>query len=560
MNLKITKIIVLIAALVSVNQIAVSSENITKKAQIKSVSLFKNGLAFFRAKVALPDSSEFELGQLPVPAYGTFWVNHGANLKIKQITAYNKENNKSSAVTSIGELLRLNVNKRVKLWLSNSEKDSIEGVIMNFGKRLPQEVQSPYHMGIRSSVGPYNPGLSRSSSSVLIIKTCSGIKAVSSGSIRRVDFIDKDIKTEKIVKGTEPSINIKLEKPYKGEKLELSWLAKGLTWAPSYQIDLSDSQNMSFTGKALVINEVMDLESVNVEFVTGYPNIQFGEVKSPIALKEKLAQFLRSLSGGSSNSGFGGPRGQVMTQQAVMLSNVASYDDSASSYSSTSKGKVSEDLFLYPVKDVSLKRGETAYIPIFTAKLPYRHVYTWKIGDYLDSNNRYRNNLSRGSDGKLAEEIWHSCRFKNTLDIPLTTAAAEFIKDGRFVGQDICYYTAPMAQSTIRINRAMNVLAEQAEFEEKRDRNAATFHGYRYDKVTVRGELKIKSRLDKDVELEITKELSGELVKTEPTAKDSKSAKGLRQVNPKHNLVWEIKLKSGESKKVHYQYEVYVRN
>jgi hypothetical protein len=561
MSLKLAKIIVLIVALMSVNQVAVSEEVITAKAQIQSVSLFKNGLAFFRAKLMLPEAKKIELGQLPVPAYGTFWVNHGANLEIKQITAANKESQKFIAAATIGELLHLNVGKRVKVWLSNSENDSIEGVVMNFGKDQQKESHSPYFMGITSPTNPaYSPALSRLSSSILIIKTCSGIKAVNTGSIRRIDFIDKDIKTEKIVKEHKPSIVINLERTYKNEELKLSWLSKGLTWAPSYQIDLSDSKNMSFTGKALVINEVMDLDAVNIDFVTGYPNIQFGEIKSPIALQEKLAQFLRNLSRGNSSPNYGGPRGQMMTQQAVMLSNIATYEDSPAGYSSVAKGKVSEDLFLYPVKNVCLKRGETAYIPLFKGMLPYRHIYTWQIGDYLDDNNRYRSSLRHNSDGKLAEEIWHSCRFKNTLDIPLTTAAAEFIKDDRFVGQDICYYTAPMAQSTIRINRAMNVLAEQAEFEEKRERNAATFHGYRYDKVIVRGELKIKSRLDKDVDLEITKELSGELIKTEPVAKDSKVAKGLRQVNPKHNLVWEVKIKSGESRKIHYQYEVYVRN
>ena len=51
--------------------------------------------------------------------------------------------------------------------------------------------------------------------------------------------------------------------------------------------------------------------------------------------------------------------------------------------------------------------------------------------------------------------------------------------DGQFTGQDICYYTAPGAETTIRINRAMNVLAEETELELERQRNATTIYGYR---------------------------------------------------------------------------------
>jgi hypothetical protein len=144
--------------------------------------------------------------------------------------------------------------------------------------------------------------------------------------------------------------------------------------------------------------------------------------------------------------------------------------------------------------------------------------------------------------------------------MPLTTAAAEFIKEGQFTGQDVCYYTAPGAETTIRINRAMNVLAEQAELEIERKRNAAQFYSWNYDLVKVKGELKVRSRLDKTATLEIVKELSGEVLEKTPAAKDVQTAKGLRQVNPKHVLTWQIELKPGEPMSLSYIYQVYIRN
>lgn len=146
------------------------------------------------------------------------------------------------------------------------------------------------------------------------------------------------------------------------------------------------------------------------------------------------------------------------------------------------------------------------------------------------------------------------------MKMPWTTAAAQFVKDGQLTGQDICYYTAPGTETTIRINRSMNVLAEETELELERKRSAATFHGFRYDLVKVKGELKLQNRLDKSANVEVTKNLSGEVLETVPQAKDIPTAKGLKRVNPRHVLVWEIELKPGQKQTLSYTYKLYVRN
>jgi len=93
-----------------------------------------------------------------------------------------------------------------------------------------------------------------------------------------------------------------------------------------------------------------------------------------------------------------------------------------------------------------------------------------------------------------------------------------------------------------------------------RTRDAATFHGNSYDRVKVRGELKLRSRLDRAVRLEIIKELSGDVIEASLQAKDVVTAKGLKQVNPKHVLTWEPDLPSGGELKIVYIYEVFIRD
>ncbi len=203
-------------------------------------------------------------------------------------------------------------------------------------------------------------------------------------------------------------------------------------------------------------------------------------------------------------------------------------------------------------------KGETVYIPLFTAEVDYHHIYTWKVPDVLDEQERY--NRRRGQEQQQkGEEVWHSCRMKNSMKMPWTTASAEFVKDGQFIGQDVCFYTPSGTETTVRITRAMNVIAEQNEFEVSRERNAGTFHGYRYDLVTLEGELKVLNKTGKKVNVEVQKVLSGEVLKTSHDAKDVKLAKGLKRVNPRHNLTRNIELEPGKEEKLTYKYTVYIR-
>jgi hypothetical protein len=105
----------------------------------------------------------------------------------------------------------------------------------------------------------------------------------------------------------------------------------------------------------------------------------------------------------------------------------------------------------------------------------------------------------------------------------------------------------------------MNVVAEQNEVELKRDRNAKSFHGYRYDLVTLRGTLKVLNKTGKKIKLEIKKDLSGEVLKTSDDARDVKVARGLKRVNPRHTLTWEVDMAPGAEEKLFYTYTVYIR-
>jgi len=533
------------------------------KLKIERIALFKNGLGFYSAAAVLPGNEKtVRLGQLPIPAFGTFWVGYGRDVKLRSLVTAMEDWQETHSLQSLGQILQANAGRRVILHFGPGDKDVLEGIIIpEAAGSAAAEAPNPYSMDNRrrrDANEGYGPGIP--AGTVLQLKTEKGTVVLNPGSVMRADFGSGEILNTVPVKQKRPSIRLELDSPAGNKKISLSYLARGATWVPGYLIDLSDATIARFSAHALIVNELADFSAVQLELVTGFPNITFADVHSPVAMSQSLAEFLNSLAGGREEYA---RRGQnIMTQQALMV-NAPVFDAGEASampgYSTAASGVVSEDLFLYPVENFSLKRGETAWLPLFTAEMEYKHIYTWKIGDFLDPEERYRPDSGR-ADGKTAEDVWHSCRLVNNLKMPLTTAAVEFVTDGQFTGQDVCYYTAPGAETTIRINRAMNVQAEEDEVEVERRRNAATFHGYSYDLVKVKGELRLRSRMDKAVNVEISKELSGQVIELQPQAKDIQTAKGLKQVNPKHALTWVIELKPGAESKLTYVYQVYIRD
>ncbi len=528
------------------------------KLQIEKLTLFKNGLGFIVSSADLPeDAQSIKMGQIPIPSFGTFWVGYPKDVKLKNLVTSMEETDVTMPVQSLSQLLQMNTGR--KTIIHTADRD-IEGTILQVKTESEEKpVLNPYSMNSRNSRNRNEyTQQAYPSNDLILIKTDKGIIALSPSAILRAEFSNGDPVSVHTIKESNPRITMNLENPAGGEQVTVSYLTRGVTWMPSYLIDLTDSKTAKFSAHAIIINEVADFKNVKVQLVTGFPNIKFGEILSPIAKSQSLADFLNAVSGSRSS----GSRNNYMVAQQALVNNYAvgvEIDESSVSpaYSTAVEGDVAEDLFFYPVKNLTLLKDETAWIPLFTADMPYKHIYTWKLEDYLNKEERYQ---SETQDRKPAEEVWHSCRLVNSLDMPLTTAAAEFMTDGEFTGQDVCYYTAPKGETTIRINKALNVLAEQAEVETDRKRNASVFHGYQYDLVTVRGELKIKNRLNKAIDIEIIKEHSGELLDSQPKCKDTKTAKGLKQVNPKHILTWEIGLKSGVEQKIMYQYQVYIRN
>jgi hypothetical protein len=558
---RIMKLFVLfniVSCAIAICPVCAGSETTLEAAsKLQQVALFKNGLGFFVSEVEIPDNKDsFSFVPAAAASHGTFWVSCPAKVRLKSLVADEIEREESLDVITISELLKANIGREVAVWLS-TDKEPMTGTIKYFAEEREKPSTDPYAPGRMSEIinrgyiPPYQPLL-------MIIETDAGEVCLNPQSIQRIDFIEGRAGKTFSRKSKSMQLVVCLGAPAGGQKLTVSHLAKGITWAPSYIVDISDVDNALLAAKAVVINEACDLDAVTLQLVTGFPHLQFADVVSPLALKENLAQFLQALTRGQSQRGRPDIMSNVMTQ-SVSFRGPRAEGFAMPEYGAAEAGKVAEDLFFYPVENVQLKKGAVGYYPLFTESVSYKHIYQWNIPDYVNEQERYVYDRRREQQREPEEEVWHCLRLQNSTKVPWTTAPAETVKEGLILGQDTLNYTPIKGEATLKITQAVSVKAEQLELEIDRRREALRMYGDYFDLITVEGKLSITNFQDKAITLEIVKALSGEVKSSQPEAQIESLAKGLLRMNATRKLTWTIELQPGGRKELSYIYEVYVR-
>jgi len=508
--------------------------------RVRSAALFKNGIAFVeRAGTIRAGADAARLEGLPVPVHGSLWI---AAEGLRGATARKDETRVSAPARSIEDLLRANVGRDLELLVGNEEW--IRGKVLEVAEAPLPEAPDPRRGAFYVPPPAVNLVLLESSAGTIGLPWTQVQRVVASqGSLarafeRRRESVSLTVDLEPKSEATVP--------------LSLLYLGRGLTWVPSYAIDLTDAAEATLTAKAEVINETEDLEGTTLRFVTGYPNLRFGHVPDPIAMQQDLQTFLSAL---------GAPVAQMdATLRQSVAYNVALPAEGFGGFPTGPppiEGEAAEDLFLYERPDVTLRRGERALFPLFSVRVPYEHVYEWEIPDTIDEDP-YR---ARPVDPQpREEEIWHSICLTNASSLPWTTAPAMTMKGGRLLGQDVLHYAAVGASTTVRITRAVDEQGEQAEVEVSRERGAAKFYGTQYDLVRVRGEIRATNRKREAVTLSIEKRIQGEMKENPDGAEVVAEAKGLRRVNPNLRLAWSVPLEAGKTRTLGYEYTLYVRS
>ena len=512
-------------------------------------ALFKNGVGLIVSKAEIPKpQGKFNLTPFPEATLGSFWINWGDGLSLENIKATQVESHESVTAANIVEMLEANIGNEVELWINDRDKWG-RYTILDVPKRHDEPVLRPRVSNVIPIVPPNDRG------EIVLLKGDESNEAVPLHWVQAIRaYEEESVKRPRMENVVQ--FNATPGKSGASTNVSLTYLAKGIAWAPSYVVDISDEDKAVITAKAVIVNDLQPLENTDVELIAGYPNIAHSEANSAFSLTP-LEQTLHKIRER------GRMRDDLMTGNRPVLeqfSNAIRMDaaPAPSVPSSPIMGESSEDLYFYQIDNVTLKKGERGYYPLFSDKIPYEHVYTWDIPNYINENSNYRGQPDRGSPLQV---VWHALKLTNGTGQPWTGAPATTMKDGRILGQDTMFFTAPNAATELKITQAVSINAQQNEYEIERQRSAAQYYGRNYDLVTVRGELAVVNYKDEKVTIEITKNLNGEVTKYDGEPKIVRLANGLNSVNPNSQMVWKVDVKPGKDNdvKLTYTYQIYVR-
>ena len=554
-----------IHALLLLSACAVLAET-TVVPSFDSVGMFKNGLAVVRVSFPVGEPGQYVWEKVPHIVHGSLWVESDGEVSVLSTTRKIEE--KDETESPAGNLQKDLAGKEVTVTFGSRENGDIslaKGTVWDVPAAATSRTWDTDYSSLNPNSGSYywqrnqisGNGISPPQSNTgnfLVLREADGTRSyISQGSISSVSVAGPFEPATRTVEKPVLVFDVR-RAPAKGGTVMVTYLTKGLAWLPSYRLDLTDPKKLSIRQNAVVRNEMGDVENTELQLISGFPNVRFGSVDSPLWPGTRLSAFFQQVNQSGSNPN--GILSNALSQQAVYLNN-PSRSDGPPLPDVAEEGNVSDDIHYHSIGKRSLKAGDSLSLDVAAAGAEYKRVVEWTVPDPRDGNGRYRN--SNGNQPPAADgEAWDAVSFKNPYDFPMTTAAATIVEGGRFRGQSISEWVNPGQQACVKITRALSIRTEAGETEEEGERQIVYIGGDDYQRTTVKGRLAVRNFRGKDVTLTIRCEFSGKLLEADGDPKSSLRVEGATSVNPRRQLDWTITLPAGAEKELTYRYEVLV--
>jgi hypothetical protein len=495
------------------------------KGRIVAADLFKNGLAVVRCEATLAGPGTYVLEEVPRPVHGTFWVDSETPV---EVVVRMRDVEVPAADAPPGNLQEDLAGKPVTLHLKGNNRPPVSGTMMKLKPAKPEEA---------ALAGRF-----------LVLQTGKGRVYVEASEVASVETGDAG----NTVTRRQPRMLLTLGAGAKGEtKVALRYLTHGLSWAPSYRVDISDPKALTLEQHAVVRNEVADLAGVEVRLISGYPSVQFAHVRSLLAPRTSLASFFQELASNDRWRDVDGLSNSVATQQAAFNVRQTSVP---LALGATPAGE-GVDLHYQPIGRRTLAEGDTLALSVAKGKADYERIVEWLVPDARDEYGRYE-----GRGRVETDDAWDALKFKNPLPFPMTTGPATVTANGLFNGQRMSYWVNSGEETILRVEKALSVRTRATENEQmdKDGRDLVWVGGRQYRKTTVEGEVAVGNHRKETVSMVIRRRFSGELIKAEGAPKTTLLAEGAYSINRRNELVWTLPLEGGEEVKLKYSYSVLV--
>ncbi len=504
----------------------------------KSVAVFKNGSGFFvKSGNVKPKNGEVRIDDTINATFGTLWFSSNDNT-IKSVTSKMEqvEYAKPSQTANTSDLLKANIGKKVKI--TAKDEEPVEGTI------------------------------EKADDDMVILKEAGKWVHYRISWLNRIDFMEQP---SYYVTSKDNTMITRVDlKDDKECNLNMMYLQKGISWLPTYLVELGPDNKAYLTLTANLVNDAEDLDNADVSLVVGVPNFKYSNLLSPLTSTQSISEFLFALNYQSTPTGGTFSNGNTITSNMVAQSVVYNEPSLTAGQGEFEKpnesfnlnGTKQEDLFFYRLNSISLKKGGRGLYTVLKETVPFRHIYETELNANTESGAYYGNSTDLDNSGQNINKVYHSIEIENTSKLPWTTGSAMVVKPVNGINgplsQDELAYTPMKAKVCVKITEAPDISVKDGEVEISREEKKKTVHKTAYDLITVDANITVKNYKDEDIDLTVKRTINGDLISTSSDWTSKKIVSLYRSANITNNVKWEIHLKAGEEKKITYRYKVYV--
>ncbi|MFH1377317.1 MAG: hypothetical protein ABIH86_01020 [Planctomycetota bacterium] len=427
------------------------------------------------------------LDYAPIPVVGTFWPYAPENdVEIEATTSAFSTKTITNESDIVNQFALLKANLGATLSIRETNGSEAQGVLVETG------------------------------TDYLLFKTNRGTKMMNFSSIAELIFVEPP-KTKTVVSSIvqEPELRLRISSNKKVASnrkttIGMMYLQQGIRWVPNYRVDIDDNGNARVRLQATIINELIDFENADINLVVGVPSFLFKDKIDGIALSRTLERMsqnnLRSFPNnprrGEFDNFYNGVCNQIASMHPIESSGTGTENDL--------NLKGSDDLFIFRVKSITLKKGETQVITLSDFRLNYKDIYKLKAPAVAPRGVRGNNKPDSEYD-KMAKspKVKHYLRLTNSADAPLTTAPALIFKNNAVIAQGMMTYTSPGAASDLELTTAINIIVKIEEEETERIPNSISYEGNQFGRINAQCAISIKNMMKNAVTVDVEKAIFG---------------------------------------------------
>lgn len=498
------------------------------------VVVFKDGYALFvKAGTATADArGQVFTEEVPAGAVlGCFWATAGERRVLALHAGWVEtqvDRERKESCLSVLDLLRANVGREVTLGSTREGDPGVSGRLVGLleapAVEAPRQPGAPSPFPAGTTVRPAAPLVGGTH---LVIDTMGRRVVMPVADVRTVsgaELVTETVRKERVVTRTK-RLTVDLGPTAAGQAVtvRLLYFTDGVRWIPTYRVEgtLEQEAELSLTGE--VINDAEDVTDAAIDLVVGVPSFRFKDTVSPLSLEAAIAGAAAAMV-----RTFGSRRGDALRGQ--MASNSfrneaddapAGATDGAMSAAPELRTDALQDLFLYSLPKVTLRKGDRAALSLWQSTVPVAHVFTADVEVVRhpregQPTTRSRREHDLGADVTPASvglsgrtSVWHELELSNTSKVPWTTGAALVTRGPVPVSQNLLGHTSPGVTTRLPLTVAVDVASRWEERETGREPRAYEVYGNTLTKILKAGTLTVTNRRREPAAMRLSLSMGG---------------------------------------------------